>query len=208
MDATSKTGWLVIVTILLACTVLYTAAKPEEKDYKKLLRGIQQHKSNIDTKNTINDDTVKIGDTHKKLVKELFKLTIDGKKKTRAQLPEKHTKSESVKKTMANPKLKKMTGPPHAKSSKSELQSKSNDIKTLLNKRGFCDSYQFACENKRCIPNSWRCDNWDDCGDNSDEEYCGCQAHQFPCENRECVYASWQCDGYDDCGDNSDERGC
>ena len=36
-----------------------------------------------------------------------------------------------------------------------------------------CDSDEFQCDNGRCKPQSSQCDNYDDCGDNSDEEGCG-----------------------------------
>ena len=36
-----------------------------------------------------------------------------------------------------------------------------------------CDSDEFSCDNRNCIPKSYRCDTDDDCGDNSDEEGCG-----------------------------------
>uniref|UniRef100_A0A3B4XAY3 Uncharacterized protein n=1 Tax=Seriola lalandi dorsalis TaxID=1841481 RepID=A0A3B4XAY3_SERLL len=32
-----------------------------------------------------------------------------------------------------------------------------------------CRPGQFKCRNGRCIPQSWKCDVDDDCGDNSDE---------------------------------------
>lgn len=35
-----------------------------------------------------------------------------------------------------------------------------------------CEDGQFQCSNKRCIPTIWRCDDDDDCSDNSDEENC------------------------------------
>lgn len=30
----------------------------------------------------------------------------------------------------------------------------------------------FLCDNGRCIYESWTCDERDDCGDNSDEQFC------------------------------------
>ena len=35
-----------------------------------------------------------------------------------------------------------------------------------------CETGQFQCKNGRCIPTPWRCDDDDDCSDNSDEENC------------------------------------
>ncbi|KAM7401103.1 hypothetical protein PAMA_005341 [Pampus argenteus] len=35
-----------------------------------------------------------------------------------------------------------------------------------------CVDGQFQCNNKRCIPTIWRCDDDNDCSDNSDEENC------------------------------------
>ena len=50
----------------------------------------------------------------------------------------------------------------------------------VINKKGFkgccsCDRHQFLCNNKVCIPNLWKCNGKNDCGDNSDEllEECG-----------------------------------
>lgn len=36
-----------------------------------------------------------------------------------------------------------------------------------------CPIHQFQCANGYCIPLSFVCDHWDDCGDNSDEQGCG-----------------------------------
>ena len=36
-----------------------------------------------------------------------------------------------------------------------------------------CASHELACNNGRCIPLTWQCDQDNDCGDNSDEQDCG-----------------------------------
>lgn len=36
-----------------------------------------------------------------------------------------------------------------------------------------CPIHQYQCANGFCVPLSFVCDHWDDCGDNSDEEGCG-----------------------------------
>ena len=36
-----------------------------------------------------------------------------------------------------------------------------------------CLGGQFMCGGGRCIPVSWRCDDENDCGDNTDETDCG-----------------------------------
>lgn len=35
-----------------------------------------------------------------------------------------------------------------------------------------CEEDQFRCRNERCIPSVWRCDEDNDCSDNSDEDDC------------------------------------
>ncbi|XP_035392379.1 low-density lipoprotein receptor-related protein 8 isoform X1 [Electrophorus electricus] len=71
-----------------------------------------------------------------------------------------------------------------------------------------CEDGQFQCNNKRCIPTIWRCDDDDDCSDNSDEENClkkTCAPSDFACENGQCVPGRWRCDGEPECPDGSDE---
>uniref|UniRef100_A0A672TDC8 Low-density lipoprotein receptor-related protein 8-like n=1 Tax=Sinocyclocheilus grahami TaxID=75366 RepID=A0A672TDC8_SINGR len=71
-----------------------------------------------------------------------------------------------------------------------------------------CESGQFQCRNDRCIPTPWRCDDDDDCSDNSDEENCPkktCATTDFACKNGQCVPARWRCDGEPECPDGSDE---
>ena len=71
-----------------------------------------------------------------------------------------------------------------------------------------CD--MFHCSNGDCIPPSWECDGYDDCGDNSDEVHCPCDGvHCGGTPDGECIPESWLCDGWNDCGDNWDEvEGC
>ncbi|KAF3856478.1 hypothetical protein F7725_017201 [Dissostichus mawsoni] len=66
---------------------------------------------------------------------------------------------------------------------------------------------QFTCNNGRCINVNWRCDNDNDCGDNSDEAGCShsCSSAQFKCNSGRCIPDYWTCDGDNDCGDYSDE---
>uniref|UniRef100_A0AAR2KWC9 EGF-like domain-containing protein n=1 Tax=Pygocentrus nattereri TaxID=42514 RepID=A0AAR2KWC9_PYGNA len=71
-----------------------------------------------------------------------------------------------------------------------------------------CETGQFQCKNGRCIPTPWRCDDDDDCSDNSDEENCPkktCATTDFACKNGQCVPARWRCDGEPECADGSDE---
>ncbi|KAJ8042600.1 Transmembrane protease serine 11C [Holothuria leucospilota] len=72
-----------------------------------------------------------------------------------------------------------------------------------------CDGFQ--CQNGACIHASWECDNWDDCGDASDEVQCNenCPQGTVRCANGwKCISTSWICDDFDDCGDNWDEQNC
>ncbi|XP_028831628.1 low-density lipoprotein receptor-related protein 8-like isoform X2 [Denticeps clupeoides] len=73
---------------------------------------------------------------------------------------------------------------------------------------GECEDGQFQCDNERCIPNIWRCDDDDDCLDNSDEENCPrktCAPSDFACQTGQCVPGRWRCDGEPECPDGSDE---
>ncbi|NXM00120.1 LRP12 protein, partial [Tyrannus savana] len=88
-----------------------------------------------------------------------------------------------------------------------------------------CDCDQFHCANGKCIPESWKCNNMDECGDNSDEEICAkanaptatsfqpCASDQFQCLSRftklyTCLPESLKCDGNIDCLDLGDEIDC
>uniref|UniRef100_A0A8C6B9V0 Low-density lipoprotein receptor-related protein 2 n=1 Tax=Monodon monoceros TaxID=40151 RepID=A0A8C6B9V0_MONMO len=76
-----------------------------------------------------------------------------------------------------------------------------------------CHSSKFTCLSGNCIPEQWKCNDIDDCGDSSDEletlcAYHTCPLTSFTCANGRCVQYRYRCDHYNDCGDNSDEAGC
>jgi hypothetical protein len=63
-----------------------------------------------------------------------------------------------------------------------------------------CNNNQFKCDNQRCIPLSLKCNNRNDCFDNSDEksEMCVpqvCPAGQFKCDNNQCISIDSVCNG-------------
>ena len=38
---------------------------------------------------------------------------------------------------------------------------------------GTCGTYQFKCDNQKCVHMEHQCNGGDNCGDNSDEKNCG-----------------------------------
>ncbi|XP_069105610.1 fibropellin-1-like [Argopecten irradians] len=73
-----------------------------------------------------------------------------------------------------------------------------------------CTTSQFKCANgEKCIPKNYKCDQFDDCTDRSDELSCkSCNSDQFRCTNGVCIPGTYKCDNIKDCDDNSDEQGC
>ncbi|KAG5337450.1 SORL protein, partial [Acromyrmex charruanus] len=74
-----------------------------------------------------------------------------------------------------------------------------------------CSSNQFACNNNVCIPEFWKCDGDNDCGDNSDEIQCNratCSPNNFECDDNKCIPKYWVCDLDRDCKDGKDEMNC
>jgi len=82
-----------------------------------------------------------------------------------------------------------------------------------------CQASQFTCANGKCISGNYRCDNADDCGDDSDEQSCAgftgvtssstttCASDEYNCHTSEgCIPKDWLCDGDDDCGNGVDEQ--
>nr|XP_023026797.1 sortilin-related receptor-like [Leptinotarsa decemlineata] len=84
----------------------------------------------------------------------------------------------------------------------------------LILRDGKCvcpDQGQFTCRNYNCLPNVWKCDGSNDCGDNSDEDHCEvptCPDSSFLCDDRKCIPMMWRCDNNKDCNDGTDEMGC
>lgn len=77
-----------------------------------------------------------------------------------------------------------------------------------------CEPTVFTCGNGRCVPYHYRCDHYDDCGDNSDEVGClfrPCDPNtEFTCNNGRCIAKDYVCNGINNCYDNgtSDEQDC
>lgn len=77
-----------------------------------------------------------------------------------------------------------------------------------------CEPTMYTCGNGRCVPYHYRCDHYNDCGDNSDEEGClfrPCDPDtEFACNNGRCIARQYVCNGINNCFDNgtTDERNC
>lgn len=87
-----------------------------------------------------------------------------------------------------------------------------------------CPSNQFTCASGKCILNSWVCNGYNECGDDSDEQHnCAtttpyphdgsCPHHHFACTSSstgqmECFQELRKCDGHADCENGDDEESC
>ncbi|XP_070203349.1 uncharacterized protein [Littorina saxatilis] len=71
----------------------------------------------------------------------------------------------------------------------------------------------WQCSDTQCVWTSHRCDKYNDCRDDSDEDSCDrwtCPAggEWWQCRSKQCVRTSCRCDGNNDCSDHSDEDNC
>lgn len=80
-----------------------------------------------------------------------------------------------------------------------------------------CTEKDFKCANGDCIPMKWKCDDYNDCRDKSDELNCPkeksfCNPKKtFTCKDNadpHCIPLRWRCDRESDCKDGSDEKEC
>lgn len=108
-----------------------------------------------------------------------------------------------------------------------EPPQRSNNFPSIV-----CHDWMFQCSNTKCIPMWWKCDNVNDCGDNSDELGCAnsrtlntpnespnsrgdtndgkkkCSFAEFECDSGSCISKAYVCDGTKDCMNGEDEEHC
>ncbi|CAG7731518.1 unnamed protein product, partial [Allacma fusca] len=65
----------------------------------------------------------------------------------------------------------------------------------------------FICDDERCIPESWTCDGYLDCRDETDEDNCQiCRGYE--CPDGTCIAKIWVCNGRENCPGGEDEENC
>ncbi|XP_069758036.1 low-density lipoprotein receptor-related protein 3 [Narcine bancroftii] len=87
--------------------------------------------------------------------------------------------------------------------------------------RDRCAADEFLCRNGKCIVGAWRCNQMDECGDNSDEDKCplsttvlapsSCPAGMLRCRGQQklrCLPIGLQCDSSRDCDRGTGEERC
>ncbi|CAG2107079.1 unnamed protein product [Medioppia subpectinata] len=91
---------------------------------------------------------------------------------------------------------------------------------TGAQKSAKCKSDEFHCRNQKCIPNKWKCNRRDECGDGSDELNCEdicLTANQMRCETSSghrrgsvgCyTFPTQRCNSVWECENGADEKGC
>ncbi|XP_075432481.1 low-density lipoprotein receptor-related protein 3 isoform X1 [Ascaphus truei] len=107
--------------------------------------------------------------------------------------------------------------------SSSSGQSQGFRLSYIRGKAGLsvCPADEFLCGNGKCVPNTWKCNAIDECGDYSDEQNCTapstetqsslCPAGTFPCNvahSIQCLSNELRCNTVKDCINGSDEENC
>merc|ERR1711962_1334925 len=96
-----------------------------------------------------------------------------------------------------------------SESTVSESTGSSSTVSSSTDTTHGDDDGHFVCDNDRHIQGWMTCDEYDDCGDASDEQSCSeCAEGETQCSTGECIRAAWKCDGYEDCSDGADETDC
>ncbi|KAF7236464.1 Low-density lipoprotein receptor-related protein 4 [Varanus komodoensis] len=69
-----------------------------------------------------------------------------------------------------------------------------------------CPAGQWQCKNRVCIPEDWKCNGVDNCGDHSDEKFCAyCPEGMTECDDGKCLVESLICNRKAECMDGTDE---
>lgn len=91
-----------------------------------------------------------------------------------------------------------------------------SDEENCPKKSLICTSNEFKCDDGRCVPLRWRCDQETDCNGSEDEKDCSdignsnreCTDDEYTCKDSRCIPKQWLCDGQKDCKQGEDEADC